>query len=80
MLRREGQDSFLGHGAVNVVVLQYDILLQHLDCIDFIRSPQLSEHDLPEGPLPENFDEMKIVQAVLPRRRTLAHQTLQILV
>lgn len=42
----EGQDALLGHGAVHVVVLQDDVLLQNFDCVDFLRPLQLCQHHL----------------------------------
>ncbi len=52
VLRRERQDSFFRHGAVDVIVLKNDIFLEDLDGVDFIGPAQLAEHDLPEGTLP----------------------------
>ena len=40
------QDPLLDHGALDVVVLNDDVLLQDLDCIELIRSLPLGKHHL----------------------------------
>ncbi len=49
MLGRQGQDALLRHGALDVVVLQDHVLLEHLDGVDLVRVLQLGQHHLDDG-------------------------------
>ena len=42
----EGQHSLLCHGALHVIVLQDDILLQHLHCKHTLTAVQAGQHHL----------------------------------
>ena len=60
-LSRERQDSFLYHGTLHVIVLDDDVLLENFDC-EQLRGPlPLSQHDLPEGPLAEDHQEVEVL-------------------
>lgn len=42
----QGQDPFLSQSAVNVVVLQDHVFLQHFDGVHLVAAFQLSQHHL----------------------------------
>lgn len=42
----QGKDAFLGHGAFNIVILENDVLLQHLHCIELPTLFHLGKHHL----------------------------------
>lgn len=46
VLPGQRQDPFLRHGAVDVVVLQDHVLLQHLDGVHLVGALQLRQHHL----------------------------------
>ena len=45
-LLSQGQNPFLHHGAVDIIILYDDVLLQNLDGIKLVGSLSLSQHDL----------------------------------
>lgn len=65
MFGGEGEDAFLRHGALHVVVLQDHILLEYLDGVDFLGALQLRKHHLAEAALAQHLDEVEIIQAHL---------------
>lgn len=46
VLGGQRENALLAHRALHVVVLQDDVLLQHFDCVHFVRSLPLSQHHL----------------------------------
>jgi len=44
-----GQDPSFDHRAFDVVVLDHDVLLQSLDCVELVFSFQFGEQDLQGG-------------------------------
>lgn len=42
----KGEDAFLCHGALNIIILENDILLQHLHCIQLPTLLHLGKHHL----------------------------------
>ena len=77
MVRREGQDPLLGHGALDVVVLHDHVLLQDLDGEDLVRVLLLGQHDLAEGALAEDLEEAEVFQRHLLRATLTLNQDLQ---
>ena len=84
VLAAERQHLPLDHGALDVVVLQHDVLLQRLDgVVRRLRGPQtlpharpqLGQDDLPEGALAQHLEEVEVLHAVLPERRSAAEFT-----
>lgn len=64
MLGCQNQDALLRHRAINVVVLDNHVFLQHFDRVNFIRvSFSLGKHDLAEATFTQYFDEIEIVDA-----------------
>lgn len=45
-LTGHGEHPLLNHGALNVIVLDNDVLLQDLDRIQLVRALALGQHDL----------------------------------
>ena len=86
MLAAERQDLPLDHGALDVVVLQHDVLLQRLDGVvrrRLIRGspqalpharPQLGQDDLAERAFAKHLQKVEVLHAVLPKRRPAAEQ------
>ena len=77
VLAAERQDLSLDHGALDVVVLQHDVLLQRLDGVvrRLRRSqtlsharPQLGQYDLAERSLAQHLEEIEVFHAVFPER------------
>lgn len=50
---RQSEDSLLHHGALHVVVLDHDILLQDFDGVQLIRALPLCQHHLQGSPREE---------------------------
>ena len=79
VLAAERQDLPLDHGALDVVVLQHDVLLERLDGVvrrRLIRGspqalpharPQLGQDDLAERPLAQHLQKVEVLHAVLPK-------------
>ena len=45
-LLSQGQNPFLHHGTVDIIILDDDVLLQNLDRVKLVRSLSFSQHDL----------------------------------
>ena len=83
VLAAERQDLPLDHGALDVVVLQHDVLLQRLDGVvrRLRRSqtlsharPQLGQYDLAERSLAQHLEEIEVFHAVFSERRPAAEK------
>ena len=81
VLAAERQDLPLDHGALDVVVLKHDVLLQRLDgVIGRLRRsqglpharPQLGQDDLAERSLAQHLEEVEVLDSVFPERRPAA--------
>lgn len=59
----QGQDPLLCHGALHIVILQDHILLQDLHSIQLSCFLYSGQHHLPEAPLPQHPEELKVVDA-----------------
>lgn len=63
-LLRQGQDTLLDHGALGVVVLYYDVLLEDLYCEQRVGSGTLlGQHHFAEASFAENLQYREIVQS-----------------
>ena len=63
--------SLFRHGALDVVVLDDDVLLEDLDGEDLLAVLLFRQHDLAEGPLPQDLQEPEVLQGALLRTRLL---------
>ena len=45
-LQSQCKDPLLYHGALNIIILYDDVLLEDLDCVKLIRPLPLRQHDL----------------------------------
>ena len=65
---RQSQNSLLNHGALHIIVLDDDVLLQNFDCVQLLSALSLGQHHLPEGSLAKNHQVIKILSPddVLP--------------
>ena len=54
-LLSQGQNPFLHHGAVDIIILYDDVLLQNLDGIKLVRALPLCQHDLCMKRCPSSF-------------------------
>ena len=78
VLGREGQNALLRHGTLHVVVLQDHVLLQHLDCVDFLGALQLGQHHLSKTALAQDFDKVELAQPhLLASARRTVHESVK---
>ena len=65
MVGRQRQDALLRHGALNVVVLDDDVLFEDFDGKYFFCVPLFCQHHFAEGAFAQDFEEPKIFQRTL---------------
>ena len=59
------QDALFRHGALNVVVLDDDVLFEDFDGKDFFRVPLFCQHHFAERAFAQDFEEPKVFQRTL---------------
>ena len=79
-LLSQGQDPFLHHGTVDIIILNDDVLFQNLDRIKLVRSLSLCQHDLEDIWFPLWFQFVPQSQSHLPEGSLAEnHQVVEIL-
>ena len=70
-LLSQGQDPFLHHGTVDIIILNDDVLLQNLDRIKLVGSLSLCQHDLRDILFPGLFQFIILTFPKDPLPRTI---------
>lgn len=59
-LSRLCQNALFNHRAFDIIVLNNNVLFENFDRVKLVSAFSLSQHDLPEGSLAENHQEVEI--------------------
>ena len=65
MIGRQCQDALLRHGALNVVVLDDDVLFEDFDGEHFFRVPLFRQHHFAKRAFAQDLQEAKVFQRTL---------------